>query len=127
MPSPAPNFLLLYVADPPASARFYETLLGQPPVEASPTFALLALESGLMLGLWRRDTVQPVCDAAAQAGRHELDITVADEAAVNACHRHWTALGLAILQPPTRMDFGFTFTATDPDGHRLRVFAPQPA
>jgi hypothetical protein len=22
------------------------------------------------------------------------------------------------------MDFGFTFVALDPDGHRLRVFAP---
>ena len=25
---------------------------------------------------------------------------------------------------PTAMDFGFTFVALDPDGHRLRVFAP---
>ncbi|WP_374468302.1 hypothetical protein [Ferrovibrio sp.] len=30
----------------------------------------------------------------------------------------------AILQPPTAMDFGYTFLAADPDGHRLRVFAP---
>jgi hypothetical protein len=29
-----------------------------------------------------------------------------------------------ILQPPTEMDFGRTFTAADPDGHRLRVFKP---
>jgi predicted enzyme related to lactoylglutathione lyase len=29
-----------------------------------------------------------------------------------------------VAQPPTRMDFGFTFLALDPDGHRLRVFAP---
>jgi hypothetical protein len=25
---------------------------------------------------------------------------------------------------PTKMDFGTTFVALDPDGHRLRVFAP---
>jgi hypothetical protein len=28
------------------------------------------------------------------------------------------------VQSPIAMDFGFTFTAVDPDGHRLRVFAP---
>ena len=127
MPPSAPNFLLLYVADPQASARFYATVLGRPPAEASPTFALFALDNGLMLGLWRADTVQPATTADATASRHELGFPVADEAAVDACHRHWTALGLTILQPPMRMDFGLTFTAADPDGHRLRVFAPQPA
>ena len=35
----------------------------------------------------------------------------------------WAKLGLKILQEPTKMDFGYTFTAADPDGHRLRVFA----
>jgi hypothetical protein len=28
------------------------------------------------------------------------------------------------VQPPTDMDFGRTFVALDPDGDRLRVFAP---
>jgi predicted enzyme related to lactoylglutathione lyase len=32
--------------------------------------------------------------------------------------------GVAIAQKPVEMDFGYTFTALDPDGHRLRVFAP---
>jgi predicted enzyme related to lactoylglutathione lyase len=36
----------------------------------------------------------------------------------------WQALGARIAQAPTRMDFGFTAAALDPDGHRLRVFAP---
>jgi predicted enzyme related to lactoylglutathione lyase len=31
---------------------------------------------------------------------------------------------MKIVQPPTRMEFGYTCTALDPDGHRLRVFAP---
>jgi predicted enzyme related to lactoylglutathione lyase len=43
---------------------------------------------------------------------------------VRATHADWLARGLDVLQPPTPMDFGFTFTAGDPDGHRLRVFAP---
>ena len=31
---------------------------------------------------------------------------------------------LAIAQAPATLDFGHTFVALDPDGHRLRVFAP---
>jgi predicted enzyme related to lactoylglutathione lyase len=34
--------------------------------------------------------------------------------------------GAAILQEPVSMDFGRTFLAADPDGHRLRVFCPAP-
>jgi predicted enzyme related to lactoylglutathione lyase len=36
----------------------------------------------------------------------------------------WQSFGARIAQPPTRMDFGFTGVALDPDGHRLRVFVP---
>ena len=32
--------------------------------------------------------------------------------------------GPPVEASPTFMDFGYTFTAKDPDGHRLRVFAP---
>jgi catechol 2,3-dioxygenase-like lactoylglutathione lyase family enzyme len=118
---PIPNFLLLYVDSPAASASFYENLLGHPPVEASPTFAMFALKSGIMLGLWSRHTVEP---AASPSGGSELAFTVADEAAVDSTCAGWAAKGVTILQPPTVMDFGRTFTAADPDGHRLRVFAP---
>ncbi|MFN8860652.1 MAG: VOC family protein [Gemmatimonadaceae bacterium] len=116
-----PNFVLLYVANPSASAAFYADLLGKPPVEASPTFALFALGGGLMLGLWSARTVEP---AATAPGGSELAIAVADQAAVNALHAAWSAKHVPIAQAPTSMDFGFTFLALDPDGHRLRVFAP---
>lgn len=116
-----PNFVLLYVANPSASATFYADLLGKPPVEASPTFALFALGGGLMLGLWSARTVEP---AATPPGGSELAIAVADHAAVNTLHTAWAAKRVPIAQAPTSMDFGFTFLALDPDGHRLRVFAP---
>ena len=45
-------------------------------------------------------------------------------AAVDATHADWKERGLPILQSPTEMDFGRTFVAGDPDGHRLRVFFP---
>ncbi|WP_434615866.1 VOC family protein [Azospirillum sp. B2RO_4] len=115
------DFVLLYVDSPAASAAFYADLLGRPPVEASPTFAMFKAGDGLMLGLWSRHTVEP---AATAPGGGEIAFTVADEAAVRDLHADWSARGLTILQPPTAMDFGHTFVARDPDGHRLRVFAP---
>ena len=115
------SFVLLYVDDPLASAAFYEGLLGRPAVESAPTFAMLPLNAGVMLGLWRRDGVKP---AANPAGGSEIAFTVADAAAVRDTHAAWQARGLAIAQAPVAMDFGHTFVALDPDGHRLRVFAP---
>jgi catechol 2,3-dioxygenase-like lactoylglutathione lyase family enzyme len=116
------DFILLYVDSPAASARFYADLIGRAPLEESPTFAMFALPSGIMLGLWSRHTVEPAATAA--AGGAEIAMTVADAAAVDALHVDWQACGLAILQAPTDLDFGRTFVALDPDGHRLRVFAP---
>ncbi len=117
----APNFVLFYVDSPAASAAFYAGLLDRQPVEQSPTFALFKLDSGLMFGLWSRHTATPA--AAGGPGAAELAFAVRDGAAVDATHAGWAARGVAVLQPPTEMDFGRTFLAADPDGHRLRVFA----
>ena len=119
---PDPNFILLYVDSPAASAGFYTDLLGKPPVESSATFAMFALESGVMLGLWSRRTVAPAATALPGAG--ELAFALADNAAVDRTFAAWRARGLSIAQDPTDLDFGHTFVALDPDGHRLRVFAP---
>lgn len=119
---PHPSYSILYVADPQASARLYAELLDAQPVDASPTFVLFALEGGKMLGLWVRDSVKPaVADGA--AGTSELAFRVEDAGTVDALHETWRARGLAILQAPQQVDFGYTFLATDPDGHRLRAFA----
>jgi catechol 2,3-dioxygenase-like lactoylglutathione lyase family enzyme len=119
------SFLILYVDNPPTSAAFYADLLGRPVIEQSPTFAMLPLREGVMLGLWSRHTVEPAASGA--AGFSEVAFTVADAAEVERIHDDWKARGLTILQAPTRMDFGTTFVARDPDGHRLRVFVPQDA
>lgn len=116
-----PAFVILHVRDAAASAAFYADLLGRAPVEASPTFAMFALDSGLRLGLWSAAGVQP---PATPPGGSELGFALESDAAVLACHADWCARGRAMLQAPTRMDFGLTFTASDPDGHRLRVFSP---
>jgi len=119
---PHPNFILLYVKAVPESVSFYTDLLQQPPVESSPNFAMFAFSSGVMLGLWARHDVQPA--PTALAGTGELCITLASVEAVQAVHHEWLGRGINILQAPTKMDFGYTFVAGDPDGHRIRAFFP---
>lgn len=119
-----PNFTILYVNSPAHSAAFYTHLLGIAPVESSATFAIFVTASGSKLGLWSHHSVEPV--ATALGGGGELAFALADEAAVDQLHRQWTEEGITILQQPLRMDFGYTFTASDPDGHRLRVYSPFP-
>jgi predicted enzyme related to lactoylglutathione lyase len=121
----SPNFFILYVDKPLASATFYTELLGTPPLDSSPTFVMFALPSGVMLGLWSRHTVAPA--AAAAGGGAEVAFAVESDAVVNATHATWQARGLAVIQAPQQLDFGYTFVALDPDGHRLRVFAPSAA
>ena len=117
-----PNFFILYVDSPAASAAFYADLLGHAPVQASPNFALLALQSGVKLGLRSRHEVEPA--ATVTGGGTELAFAVDSDATVTSMHAEWARRGLPILQAPVRMNFGYTFVAADPDGHRLRVVAP---
>lgn len=118
-----PSYILLYVDSPERSARFYAGLLDRQPVEASPGFALFVLPSGLKFGLWKRDTVLPAVEASTTA-RGELAVVVPDDEVLLSWHDSWSRQGMPIAQPPTRVDFGHTFVALDPDGHRLRVFVP---
>ena len=121
-PTPEFNLVILYVDHPPSSATFYAALLDRPPVESSPTFAMFSLNAGAMLGLWSRHTVEPA--AHGNAGASEIALTVADAEGVHRVHAAWIARGVPIAQAPTAMDFGHSFVGLDPDGHRLRVFAP---
>lgn len=117
---PTLNYILLAVADPAASARFYTALLGREPVENSPTFVLYVLPNGIKLGLWIAKDIVP---APKPAGGVEVTFSHATDDDVRATYADWQTRA-EILQQPTTMDFGFTFVAADPDGHRLRVFAP---
>jgi len=119
------TFLLLYVRDHVASAAFYRDMLGLPIVEQKEDVAILPLREGVMLGLWLQETVEPA--STGQAGGSEIAFAVADAAAVEATHANWSQRGIVVLQAPTLMRFGMTFVALDPDGHRLRVFAPPAA
>ena len=115
-----PNMVLLYVTEPARSVKFYQSVLGSDPIEQSPRFAMFKMNDATMLGLWIKDDVKPEPKAA--AGAAELGLHVGNEAELNAKLAAWKSAGTTIAQEPQRMDFGLTFTALDPDGHRLRVF-----
>lgn len=116
------DFVLLYVSDPLKSAKFYSRLLDEPPIEATPTFAMLKLSGHVMLGLWLRGDVAPPAEAA--PGGSEVAFTVQSPEEVKELYVRWRGEDIRMVQPPTEMDFGHTFVALDPDGHRLRVFWP---
>jgi predicted lactoylglutathione lyase len=87
---------------------------------------MFALPSGVMLGLWSRHTVEPSAPATLGGGS-EVAFAVESKQQVAVLYESWTSRGLRVAQKPVDLDFGHTFVALDPDGHRLRVFAAGPA
>lgn len=111
---------IFYVSNPLESADFYGRLFGCEPIERSPGFAAFEID-GARLGLWARAGVLPTPPVAV-AGGSELAFAQSSDEAVDCLHAQWQEAGVPIAQKPEQMDFGYTFTALDPDGHRLRVF-----
>ncbi|KQY33952.1 MULTISPECIES: VOC family protein [Rhizobium/Agrobacterium group] len=114
---------VLPVESPAESAVFYMAMFGALPLELSPSYAVVLMNDALRLGLARKNK-QP---AAVNANDAELPIFVAGREGVDALHDEWRRKGVTIVQEPAASDSDYTFTCTDPDGHRLRVFTPQAA
>jgi predicted enzyme related to lactoylglutathione lyase len=112
---------LLYVDNPENSAAFYRRLLGQAPVELSPTFALFVLSNGLKLAMWSKHSVEPA--ATATGGGGEIGFMCELPQQVDVLYQRWCEQGLKMIQLPVTLDFGYSFVACDPDGHRLRVYS----
>lgn len=115
------NYVLLYVENPLRSEQFYANILERQAIESSPSFVMFSLGADVKLGLWAAEGVEPKADA--RGGGSEIVWTARDAGMVDDTHASWTARGVMIAQKPCQMDFGYTFTALDPDGHRIRVFA----
>lgn len=120
---PNPNMILLFVKSPEASVNFYRFTLDLKAIEESPTFAMLQLNDSTMLGLWATAGAEP--KVTASPGAMEICIQVEDRKSVDHLCAEWQANSVAIAQSPTKLDFGYTFVGTDPDGHRIRVFRPE--
>jgi hypothetical protein len=118
-PVATPNYLLLAVKNPLASAELYTQIFGSDPVERSPTFVLFALPNGLKVGLWSAADMKP---EPGPAGGVEISFSLPDPDSVRQAHQSWKRLGLRVMQEPTHLDFGYTCVLEDSDGHRLRPF-----
>lgn len=101
--------------------RFYTRLFDRDAHQTSPSFALFLLPSGLRLGLWSQACVQPA--AVTRAGGGELGFQVDCGAEVDRLYAEWRSKGATIAMAAMALDFGRSFVALDPDGHRLRVYA----
>ncbi|MBZ9935875.1 VOC family protein [Mesorhizobium sp. BR1-1-16] len=113
------NLIVLYVEDPAASAAFYEKLLGAAPAVMSPNFYAFPMAGNGTLGLWRKSHVKP--EPTGSGAANEIGIMLPGADAIAACHERWSAAGVDFEQDLATLDFGPTFVARDPDGHRIRV------
>lgn len=120
------NFTILYVENVERSLAFYRPLLDREPVEVMDGFALFVSESGTKFALWAKRDVIPALDTE-RAGAMEVAFMVNNLIMLQITHTKWRELDVTIIQEPTELDFGTTFTAVDPDGHRLRVYCSEKA
>lgn len=116
-----PNSLILYVDDIAVSTAFYRKILIQEPVETFEDFSVFSLTESFILGLQAKHTIEP--HAPAHYGGFELCLGDISKEAVDMLYAEWKSNDILILMEPAMLDFGYTFVASDPDGHRLRVCA----
>ena len=116
-----PNSVILYVSDVEVSTAFYRRILGHGPIETYPGFSVFKLCDDMTLGLQAADEIEPAAEP--YVGGSELSLSDVKHADVDRLHARWRMLGIPMVLEPTVLEFGYTFVATDPDGHRLRVCA----
>ena len=116
-----PNSIILYVSDVEVSTTFYREILGHGPIKTYPGFSVFTLSDDMTLGLQAADEIEPAAEP--YVGGTELSLSNVKRADVDRLHAQWKMLGIPMVLEPTVLEFGYTFVATDPDGHRLRVCA----
>ena len=116
-----PNSVILYVSDVEVSTAFYREILGHGPIKTYPGFSVFTLSDEMTLGLQAADEIDPAAEP--YVGGTELSLSNVKHADVDRLHAQWKALGIPMVLEPTVLEFGYTFVATDPDGHRLRACA----
>ncbi|MFQ1005371.1 VOC family protein [Gilliamella sp. CG22] len=116
-----PNSVIVYVKDVDASTEFYTKILGRPPVETYPGFAVFLMNNNFILGLQEANKITP--KEPNHYGGFELSFSDVTKNDVDAIYSTWKELNVKIELEPQMLDFGYTFVGNDPDGHRLRVCA----
>lgn len=116
-----PNLVLFYVRNIEGSTNFYSELLNTNPIHTESDYVMFLLKSGLRLGLWSQSIAEP--QPTMLGGGSELAFLVDSESAIDKLFVHYQNKDFTIIQPPTHMDFGYTFVTCDLDGHRIRFFS----
>lgn len=116
-----PNSIILYVNDVVKSTEFYSGILESAPVEQYHEFSVFVLSENFILGLQAKSGIDP--EPQPQFGGFELCMSDTTNQDVDTVYLKWRELNVKIIMKPTMLDFGYTFVAVDPDGHRLRVCA----
>lgn len=111
-----PNSLMLYVDDVDRSTAFYRDILKADPVEVFQDFSVFVLSEGFVVGLQSKHAIDPKPQPS--FGGFEVSFSNATKEDVDALHAEWTAKDVEIVLEPTTLEFGYTFVAADPDGHR---------
>ncbi len=116
-----PNSIILYVDDVERSTQFYKEIIHNDPIESYEDFSVFALTDTFILGLQSKHAIDPKPQAS--FGGFELCLSDISAEKVDILYKEWTDKNIPIEMEPTHLDFGYTFVALDPDGHRLRVCA----
>lgn len=116
-----PNLVLFYVSNTEDSTYFYSELLNAQPIHTEPNYVMFLLKSELRLGLWLQTSALPA--PTALGGGSELAIQVSNDQTLDELFWSYQNKNFTMIQAPTHMDFGYTFVACDPDGHRIRFFS----
>ncbi len=116
-----PNSIILYVDNVARSTQFYAEILGNEPIEKFQDFTVFALADDFILGLQSKHCIDPKPEN--QIGGFELCLSDVTIQAVDRIYTDWKTRQIPMALEPVMLDFGYTFVALDPDGHRLRVCA----
>lgn len=116
-----PNSIIIYVENVDKSTDFYIKILKSEPIERYLEFSVFALSNDFILGIQAKTGIDP--KPQLNFGGFEICMSDISNQDVDDIYEQWCAFGVTFAMKPTQLDFGYTFVALDPDGHRLRVCA----
>jgi catechol 2,3-dioxygenase-like lactoylglutathione lyase family enzyme len=117
------DYSVIFVRDMAAMRRFYEDVLGFPPIrELSPGWIEYRVGANtLALARPSRTAADAPIPAGSAALQLAFKVSVPD---VDRCADELVRKGVALMSPPTDQSFGHrTLFFRDPDGNLLEVFA----
>lgn len=116
-----PNSLIIYVDDVEKSRKFYQKIFKSDPLETFEEFVVFPLTADCVLGIQSKSGIEP--KPQPQFGGFEICMADVTKEEVDSLYQEWKAQGVEFELEPITLEFGYTFVARDPDGHRLRVCA----